>query len=105
MANVVWNGTELNELLAGKDGPVAKLLLQQAIKVETAAKRLAPVDTGRLRSSITHQLGSDGEGLYAQVGSDVEYAIFQELGTRYMDAHPYLRPAAAQVLGFDVGVE
>lgn len=41
-------------------------------KAETYAKKLCPVDTGRLRSSITHQLASDGASVV--VGSNVEYA-------------------------------
>ena len=46
-------------------------------KAETYAKQLAPVDTGRLRNSITHQqLDEDTE----VIGTNVEYAPYQELG-------------------------
>lgn len=83
----------LDNLLNGPGGPVAHDLARRAIRVESAAKRLAPVDTGRLRSSITWALYRDGRGLYAEVGSRVLYAVFQELGTRYMRAHPFLVPA------------
>jgi HK97 gp10 family phage protein len=66
------------------------------IKVENLAKVFCPVDTGRLRSSITHEVGTDGVGdVIGRVGSDVEYAIFQELGTRYMGARAFLRNALA----------
>lgn len=61
-----------------------------AIAVESEAKRRAPVDTGRLRASITHD--SDATG--AIVGTNVEYAPFQELGTSKMQAQPFLVPAA-----------
>lgn len=75
-------------------GPFAKDLEKKAIQVESAAKRLAPVDTGRLRGSISHSAPKvDGKGLYILIGSDVEYAIYQEFGTRYMGAQPFLRPA------------
>lgn len=84
----------LNGLLA-RDGAVAADLLRRAVQVTTAAKRLCPVDTGRLRDSIVYGLVEEGAGLYALVGSDVEYAIYQELGTSRMAAHPYLRPALA----------
>lgn len=59
---------------------------------EGYAKRLCPVDTGRLRNSITHV--SDGESAY--IGTNVEYASFVELGTSKMHARPYLKPAATQ---------
>lgn len=45
---------------------------------ESYAKQGAPVDTGRLRNSLTHQMeGTDT----VDIGSDVPYGIFQELGT------------------------
>ena len=39
---------------------------------ETYAKQETPVDTGRLRNSISHTV--DGEAAY--IGSNVEYAAF-----------------------------
>ena len=39
---------------------------------ETYAKNATPVDTGRLRNSISHTV--DGEAAY--IGSNVEYAAF-----------------------------
>ena len=39
---------------------------------ETYAKKATPVDTGRLRNSISHTV--DGEAAY--IGSNVEYAAF-----------------------------
>lgn len=63
-------------------------------QVETAAKKLTPVDTGRLRNSITHQEDDD----YTYVGTDVEYSIFVERGTRKQKAQPFLAPAVKSVL-------
>lgn len=83
----------LDKLLESEDGEVGKDLLRRAIRVESAAKRLCPVDTGRLRASITHDLSEDVRGLFAQVGTDVEYAKYVELGTSRMSAQPFLRPA------------
>ena len=57
---------------------------------EMYAKMLCPVDTGRLRNSITHT--SDGE--YAYIGTNVEYAPYVEFGTSKMAAQPFIRPAA-----------
>jgi len=45
--------------------------------------------TGRLRSSITHEV----EGTTGRVGTNVKYALFLELGTERMAPRPYLRPA------------
>lgn len=83
----------IDGVLNGLDSGVAKDLLRRAIQVEGAAKRLCPVDTGRLRSSISHELDHEGGQLVAYVGSNVHYAIYQELGTRHMRAQPFLRPA------------
>jgi HK97 gp10 family phage protein len=86
-------------------GPVARDLGRRALRVEIQAKLNAShpppsqpgtgpaVRTGRLRSSITWQLGRDGLGLYADIGSSVAYARFVEVGTDRMAARPYLRPA------------
>lgn len=60
---------------------------------EGYAKKLAPVDTGNLRNSITHEV-DDGEPA-AYIGTNVEYAPYQELGTIHMAAQPFLKPAVA----------
>ena len=93
--DVILYPAALEALLNGVGGPVARDLAKRAIRVESAAKNLAPVDTGRLRSSITWAIGKDGRGLYAAVGTNVFYAPFQELCTRNMRAHPFLVPALA----------
>lgn len=83
----------LDRLFNSEQGHVGRFLLKKTIQVERAAKRLCPVDTGRLRSSITHSVERDGRGLVGFVGTNVEYAIYVEFGTRYMRAQPFLRPA------------
>lgn len=60
-------------------------------KAESYAKKLCPVDTGRLRNSITHQQYDESTEV---IGTNVEYAPYVELGTTRMGARPYLRPAA-----------
>lgn len=59
---------------------------------EGYAKKLCPVDTGRLRNSITHVISNNENAVY--VGSNVEYARAVEFGTSRQKAQPYLRPAA-----------
>lgn len=58
---------------------------------ESYAKGACPVDTGRLRNSITHQQFSEDTEV---IGSNVDYAPYVELGTSKMGARPFLRPAA-----------
>lgn len=61
---------------------------------EGYAKRKCPVDTGRLRNSITHHVQSGDSGGKAEIGTNVEYAAYVELGTSRQKAQPYLKPAA-----------
>ena len=42
------------------------------LTAETYAKKITPVDTGRLRNSISHE--TDEEAVY--IGTNVEYAAF-----------------------------
>ena len=58
---------------------------------EGYAKKLAPVDTGNLRNSITHTVDEDEPAAY--IGSNVEYASYVCLGTIHMKAQPFLKPA------------
>lgn len=54
------------------------------------AKATCPVDTGRLRGSISPAVSEDS----AYIGTNVEYAIFVELGTRKMAPRHFLKNAA-----------
>jgi len=53
-------------------------LLKCGAAWESYAKQGSPVDTGRLRNSLTHEMEGDDT---VAVGSNVEYGIYQELGT------------------------
>lgn len=74
------------------------------------AKKNCPVKTGYLRRSITHQTTKDGDNIVEEIGTNVEYAPYVELGHhqepgRYVPAigkrlvrdwvppKPYLKPA------------
>lgn len=55
-----------------------------ALRVEREARKNAPVDTGRLRASITHRVYPEGTTkVVAEVGTNVAYAAAQEFGTRH----------------------
>ena len=74
---------------------VSANLKTATLMVERDAKIFCPVDTGTLKRSITHEFISDTE---AQVGTNMEYAPFVELGTNKMAAKPFIRPALAKNL-------
>lgn len=69
-------------------------LARLGLTVQNEARKLCPVDTGRLRSSISSSgLQRDSRGAYVRVGTNVHYAGHVEFGTRHSPAQPYMRPA------------
>ena len=62
--------------------PMLDAMRDATMAVQRDAKRLAPVDTGALRSSITPEVKSENDTLVGVVGSNLIYAPFVELGTR-----------------------
>lgn len=56
--------------------------------VTRSAKINAPVNTGRLRASITPQVYSRGMQLVGVVGTNVSYAPYMELGTGTFAGRP-----------------
>lgn len=63
------------------------------LKVQNEARKLAPVDTGRLRSSIMMTPGEDAKGPFVDIGTNVVYAPMVEFGTAHSAAQPFMRPA------------
>lgn len=62
-------------------GPVVRDLERKAIRTRDIAARKAPVDTGRLRSSITWRIEFVAGRPVAVIGTNVEYARFVHDGT------------------------
>lgn len=95
-------------ILEAIDRALAEAMDEIGAAMQEHAQQLCPVDTGRLRNSITYRLGGGGyafPGYGAEVsahehavsvGSDVEYAAYVELGTSRTRAQPFLEPAAAR---------
>ncbi len=78
------------EISEGIKAAIHRALVRIGLECESYAKDLCHVITGRLRNSITNHV--EGNAVY--VGSNVEYAQYEEEGTSRRPAHPYLRPAA-----------
>lgn len=79
--------------MSGPNGPVNKAVAKAARNIERSAKRYCPVDTGRLRSSITSVIGQQDGEFVGVVGSNVKYAPHVEFGTYKMGAQSFLRRA------------
>jgi len=62
--------------------PYLNAMRRATLLVQRSAKIKAPVDTGRLRASITPEVRMQGNLVTGVVGSNVKYAPFVELGFR-----------------------
>lgn len=72
------------EVLAAFQEATVRGLEKCGLTAEGYAKKLASVDTGNLRNSISHAV--DEQGYKAYVGTNTEYAPYVELGTgKYAD--------------------
>lgn len=88
----------LRRLTDTKDGDVSKAMLIVGIKVANEAKIRCPVDTGRLRSSISVEQKREGRYWATYVGSNVEYAYWVHEGSRGRPGRPFLQDAYNAVI-------
>ena len=84
---VMLGAEKLSKALNSSDTikkPLEAGLKRTALYYERLTKKLTPVDTDRLRSSITHRIGANK----ATIGTNVQYASFVEYGApaRNMEA-------------------
>lgn len=75
---------------------VTTALEEIGLVAEGAAKRLCPVDTGRLRNSITHAFVAEDE---IAIGTNVEYALYVHEGTSKRGGTPFLTRAVQNNAG------
>ena len=81
-----------DEFLAETEAAIVRALERIGLRAERNAKSYCPVDTGRLRNSISHAT-TDTRAI---IGTNVEYAPYVELGSsKRRTPHPYLKPAVA----------
>lgn len=88
--------TGINELRIGLQkkmnlDAVKRVVKKNGADLQKKAQKNAPVDTGTLKESIGLDI-SDG-GLTATSKARAKYAPYQEYGTRFMEAQPYMKPA------------
>jgi HK97 gp10 family phage protein len=70
---------------------LSEAVRKAAFGIEATAKTLCPVDTGTLHASLQTRVESPTK---ATVGTSVEYAQYQEFGTRHQKGKAFLTPAA-----------
>ena len=80
------------EVLAALERAKKRGLEAIGLTAEGHAKKETPVDTGRLRNSISH--ATDDEAAY--IGTNVEYAPYVELGARGRKGVHMLQRAATE---------
>ncbi|HOM27352.1 MAG TPA: HK97 gp10 family phage protein [bacterium] len=82
---------EIGKIGGNIDKNILEVLGKVLLEIERDAKYLAPVDTGRLRSSITTTINEDKkQGI---IYTNVDYSIYVHEGTRKMKGRPFLRDA------------
>lgn len=102
MSEVYIRANNMRAILALKNEAVQMALTVIGIEAEKNAKieitkkvydtpesKSGYKRTGRLRNSITN----DHDDTTVYVGTDVEYALYVELGTSKMPERPFIRPA------------
>ena len=123
MAKNIEYRDNTEEVLKALDAAIRRGNESIGITAERYAKKACPVDTGRLRNSITYALageqahvksykankggkdretytydgnapGKKGDGVY--IGTNVEYAPYVELGSRGRDGKHMLQRAATE---------
>lgn len=82
------------KFLTGAPNKIAKIIqnviYKGALLVERYGKQNAPVDTGRLRASISTEIRPTS----ATVSTHTNYAIYVHDGTRFITGRPFMTNAA-----------
>jgi HK97 gp10 family phage protein len=87
--------------ISAPTGIIARDMLRRGYKVERRAKELCPVDTGRLRASISLVQVFRNNVPVVQVGTNVYYAQYVEFGTGiYGPRHQRITPKNGRYLVF-----
>lgn len=96
------NAGQIGRLLTARNEPVVRELVRRGILVRNAAVSRCPVDTGRLRASITYELRFRAGVPLVAVGSNLSYARAIHDGTGiYGPRGTRIRPVQGSVLAFN----
>ena len=98
MSKIVWKDWNPQRVKAAVAGQVAQNMETACVFAVGRAKELAPHRTGLTieETDFAVEIGARGnviEGIIGVKKGKAFYAFFQEIGTRFMAAHPFLRPA------------
>ncbi len=85
-SNIVQVGNKISRIQPRVVRAIKSSIRKAGLLVERHSKMRAPVDTGRMRSSIR----STSHGLSATIRPNVNYARFVHDGTRFMRARPFM---------------
>lgn len=107
MASVWFEGIDdLNRVVADLESSVGRIgakgsaiVRKSTLDGERLAKQFAPVDTGHLRGSITHEFRGDGRHgvMEGEWGPEADYGSFVEWGTSRMAPHAFAGPSLDRV--------
>lgn len=102
---IILDHAGLFELLRSPSGEVARDALRRGNRVQELARILVPKRTGRLATSISVRLVPRLGGVAVQIGSSLDYALYQHEGTGiHGPRHRPIRPKRrAGVLVFQTG--
>lgn len=81
-----------DEVLSALEKAKKRGLEAIGLEAEGHAKKITPVDTGRLRNSMAHAVDEDA----AYIGTNTSYAIFVETGARGRSGVHMLQRAASE---------
>lgn len=87
MVKTEWHGDRKKREMSNA---MQRTIIRSGNIVEASQKLLTPVDTGNLRSSIEQ---SFPDKLTVDIGTNVEYAPYVELGTSRQSAQPFIKPS------------
>ena len=82
----------VTKLATARTAGFKEVNVRVATDFQRRARYYAPIRTGRL----IQQLRVGTTKYKAKINSTVKYAKFQEYGTKYMTAQPYMRPSLQQ---------
>lgn len=72
---------------------VFRTVQMNTAEMQKAAIRNAPVDTSDLKKDIKISVTVTKDGIVGRVASEIEYAPYQEYGTRFQEGTPHISPA------------